>query len=63
MMNHTLVKHGAPAPVAIITVQDAAIAAAWGYSPELWFGMLTDSERRDRRDRIVFAPFFNAEGE
>jgi len=63
MMHHNLVQHGVQAPARTITVQDAAIAAAWGYSPELWSGMLTDSERRDRRDRIVFAPFFNSEGE
>jgi len=62
MMNHTLVKHGAPAPVAIITVQDSLIATAWNLTSWQWV-TLTEDERRDRRDRIVFAPFFNAEGE
>lgn len=38
---------------------DAAVAAAWGISPYSWM-MLSDSNKADYRDRIVYAPNFGA---
>lgn len=48
-------------PAARITVQDALMAQQWGFTDWQW-SALTDSERADYRDRIVYAPNFNAEG-
>jgi len=38
-----------------VTVQDGVIAEAWGHSITEWVA-LTDEERRDLRNRIVYAP-------
>jgi hypothetical protein len=39
----------------LVTVQDGRIAEAWGYSLTEW-AALTDAERRDCRDRVIYAP-------
>lgn len=43
------------APVERITVQDANTATLWGLTDWQW-STLTDTERADYRDRIVYAP-------
>jgi len=49
----------APVPAAApSTHSDAVIAAAWGMTREGW-ALLTDELRKDYRDRVVYAPYFN----
>jgi hypothetical protein len=40
----------APAP------EDVAVAAMWGLTPVEWL-QLDDAARRDRRDRVAYAPY------
>lgn len=47
--------------VGSITVQDSNMATQWGFTDWQW-AALTDSDRADYRDRIVYAPNFSAEG-
>lgn len=56
-----LTSTGRIAPAARITVQDSYMAQQWGFTDWQW-AALTHDERRDYRDRIVYAPNFNAEG-
>ena len=45
-----------PTPAApLMTVQDGVIATAWGFSDTEWLAF-TDAERRDYRDRVIYAP-------
>ena len=47
------------APAATVTVQDGAIAEAWNRSLTEW-AALSDSERRDLRNRVAYAPNLSA---
>ena len=42
-----------------VTVQDGVVAEAWGLTDWQW-SVLTDSQRTDYRDRVVYAPNFKA---
>jgi len=44
-----------------IDSSELAYAAAWGKTYSEWVA-LTEAERRDMRDRVVYAPYFHAEG-
>jgi hypothetical protein len=48
-------RKSSPAEAPAVTVQDGAIAEAWGYSIWAWTA-LTDAERADLRNRIMYAP-------
>ena len=42
-----------------VSVQDGVVAEAWGLTDWQW-SVLTDSQRADYRDRVVYAPNFKA---
>lgn len=44
-----------------LTAQDSMIAGAWNLTSSEWL-TLTDAERRDLRNRIVYAPNFATAG-
>ena len=39
----------------LVTVQDGVIAEAWNLTPAQW-AALTNSERADLRNRVIYAP-------
>lgn len=41
-----------------ITVQDAVVASSWELTDWQW-ATLTDADRADYRERVVYAPKFN----
>lgn len=44
-----------------ITAQDSYVAGLWNLSDLAWMA-LTETERQDYRNRVVYAPNFSAEG-
>ena len=49
----------ASTPAPALEDSERAYAASWGLTPAQWIAA-TDMERRDMRDRVVYAPYFAA---